>query len=122
MRFQRHVKRQYRETHQKRTAIVRRQRREVEIDFPLFAVEIAERQIPVDQEIDQLRALHDQQQRAARSARAKAWIAARARISAMTAPTGRAVREYWNRRSTYPANPDALHRLITRFERGQVKV
>ncbi|WP_155835280.1 hypothetical protein [Herbaspirillum sp. RV1423] len=121
MRFQRLAKRQYRETHQKRTAIVRRQRRELETDFPLFAAEISERQLPVDQEIDQLRALHDRQQRETRTARAHGWVTARARIRAMGAPAGRTVLNYWNSRSKYPAHPEALHRLITRFERGQVK-
>ena len=121
MRFQRLAKRQYRETHQKRTAIVRRQRRELEIDFPLFAAEISERQIPVDEEIDQLRALHEREQREARTVRAKSWVTARARIRAMGVLAGQTVIDYWNRRSKYPANPEALHRLISRFERGQMK-
>ena len=121
MRFQRQEKRPYQATHQKRTAILRRQRREVEIDFPLFAAEIVERQIPVDQELELLRRTHEHNERCTRSARAASWISARARLQSLEAAISRTILEYWNHRSRYPANPDGLHRLITRFERGQIK-
>ena len=122
MRFHRLKRSLFRHTHQRRSAIVRRQRREVEVDFPLFAEEIAERHLPVEAEMAAFERAHDAQQATTRARRAAVWRAARARLMDFPCDLRAQIVHYWNTRSRYPGHPEYLHILISRFEQGRLKI
>lgn len=100
----------YADTSRKRAAYLRRQRRE-RAALPLFAAAVAERQIPVAEEMVRRTAWWEDRQRDGRSRRAEDWRRVRARLFALDVPRRQAIRALW-RVCPYPADPSYLGTLL----------
>jgi hypothetical protein len=121
MRFQRHGRYEFKDTHRKRVAFTTKLRREREA-LPLFAEEIAEEQArrPDVDEVMQQRAIgFAESEQKWRDHRASKWREARAKLSSYDEASRPVIRKFWSD-APYPADPTYLLGMLHDIEKGRI--
>jgi hypothetical protein len=119
MGFKKQERHAYEDTHRKRLAALRWQRRERE-RFPLLAAEIAEHQPGIDSIMAARIGLWIEQSKATRTRRAEQWRTARRRIAGMDADSRAAVLAYWNGHRWLPGDPTYLLDMLHMIDRERL--
>lgn len=119
MRFHRFGHVAFNDTARKRVAFLRKQKAEREA-LPLFAAQIAEEQISVDQEMAERdicweRSFADRRQR-----HADDWRKGRARMRQYPEHIRSALMNYWNRRCPLPADPAYFLTMMHMWDTGRL--
>lgn len=118
MRFNRYGRYEFRDTARKRAAFARKQKAEREA-FPLFADQIAEKQIGVDEEMASRWRNWDRQQAKSRQRLAEKWREARRRLRSYPDDERKALLGYWQR-CTWPGDPTYLLSMLHMYDTGRL--
>lgn len=118
VRFNRYGRFEFRDTPCKRAAFARKQQNERN-SLPLFAEQIAEEQIGVDEEMETRHRQWDRRQALDRAKRAEDWRRARARLRSYPESIRKELLAFWSR-CGYPGDPSYLLTMLHSYDNGRL--